>query len=200
MSKTMTILLLAICLITQTIQAADKEPLVKTAQNIALFAGGCFWCIEHDFAKVQGVLDVTSGYTGGTVESPDYEAVSAGGTGHYESIRVEFDPKLVSYSQLLEVFWHNIDPFDDGGQFCDKGLSYRAAVFYLDEDQKSQAEESKKNVEQKLGKLVVTEILPDGPFYKAEDYHQDYAKKNPIRYKYYRFSCGRDRRLQDVWK
>ena len=193
------ILKLAIMLFMATGLAAKENKSMETHESVAIFAGGCFWCIEHDIAKVPGVLDVVSGYTGGSLKDPDYESVSAGGTGHLESIRVKFDPKQVSYAQLLDVFWRNIDPFDDKGQFCDKGASYHAAIFYLDEEQQKAALESKIKVEKHLEKSVVTEILPAGTFYLAEDYHQDYAKKNPIRYRFYRSSCGRDGRLKDLW-
>lgn len=169
-------------------------------QSTAIFAGGCFWCMESDFAKVPGVINVVSGYTGGTVKEPKYRDVSAGGTGHYESVKIEFDPNKINYSQLLEIFWHNIDPFDDQGQFCDKGSSYRAAIFYLDETQMLQAIESRKSIEGQLGQGVVIQVLPASEFYKAETYHQDYAKKNPLRYGLYRWNCGRDARLKQIWE
>lgn len=181
------------------IYAKQEEKLMNSDQTIAIFAGGCFWCMEHDFYKVIGVIDVVSGYTGGKVDAPSYESVSAGATGHHEAVEIQFDPKQITYEQLLDIFWHNVDPFDDHGQFCDKGSSYRAAIFYLDESQQKQAEESKKRVEKELGKVVVTQILPASQFYPAEEYHQDYAKKNPIRYKFYRFGCGRDNRLKEIW-
>jgi len=165
----------------------------------AVFAGGCFWCTESDLEKVPGVLSVVSGYAGGALKSPSYEQVSAGGTGHYESVEVTYDPKKVSYAQLLDAFWHDVDPFDATGQFCDKGDQYRSAIFYRDEAQRQAAEASKRALEQRFGRKIVTEILPAGPFYRAEEYHQDYARKNPIRYHFYRFNCGRDSRLQAVW-
>ncbi len=166
----------------------------------AIFAAGCFWCAEHDFEAVPGVLKVVSGYTGGSVKNPTYKQVSAGGTGHYESIEVYYDPAKISYSQLLTVFWHNVDPVDPTGQFCDKGQQYRAVIFYKNNTEKKLAEESKANL-LKSGKFksIATLILPAKTFYPAEDYHQGYAQKNSVRYRYYRYACGRDQRLEEVW-
>ena len=166
----------------------------------ATFAGGCFWCTESDLAKVPGVIDVVSGYTGGRVAHPSYEQVSAGGTGHREAVEVTFNPRKVSYAQLLAAFWHDTDPFDDEGQFCDKGSQYRSAIFIHDAQQKAAAEASKAALEKRFGRKIVTDILPGGPFYTAEEYHQDYAKKNPVRYHFYRFNCGRDQRLEAIWR
>lgn len=165
----------------------------------AVFAGGCFWCMEPPFDALDGVTATTSGYTGGHRTNPDYEAVSAGGTGHVEAIRISYDPARVSYRQLLDVYWRNIDPLDDGGQFCDRGQQYTAAIFYRNDTERELAEASKAAVERRLGHPVVTAIRPAAPFYAAEDYHQDYYRKNPLRYKYYRFSCGRDQRLEELW-
>lgn len=167
----------------------------------ATFAGGCFWCMEPPFDKLEGVISTISGYTGGDLKNPSYEQVSMGGTGHFESVQIEYDPHKVSYSELLDVFWHNIDPTDGGGQFCDRGSQYRSAVFYHSEDQRRLAEESKADLQARgmLPKPIVTEILPASTFYRAEDYHQDYYKKNPIRYRLYRRGCGRDRVLQRLW-
>jgi peptide-methionine (S)-S-oxide reductase len=165
----------------------------------AIFAGGCFWCMEPPFDKTEGVLSTTSGYTGGQKENPTYQDVSGGGTGHYEAVQVEYDPSKVSYEKLLEVFWPNVDPFDASGQFCDKGGQYRAAIFAGSEEEKRQAEASKARAAAKLGRQVVTEVLPAAPFYPAEDYHQDYYTKNPVRYRFYRYNCGRDARLREVW-
>ena len=165
----------------------------------AYFAMGCFWCGESDMEKVTGVLSVTSGYSGGTVDNPGYEQVSNGRTGHYEVIEVVYDPARVSYDRLLEVFWRNVDPLDPTGQFCDKGDQYKAAVFYSNETEKAAAEASLKKTAVELGQDVATEIVPFKKFWAAEDYHQDYYKKNPIRYKFYRGSCGRDERLKEVW-
>ncbi len=167
----------------------------------ATFAGGCFWCIEADFEKVGGVLTVTSGYTGGEVANPTYKQVSAGGTGHTEAIRVVYDPSVVTYDELLEVFWHNIDPTVVDRQFCDRGNQYRSGVFYHDDGQREAAERSRAELEQTkpFSGPIVTEITAATAFYPAEAYHQDYAKKNPLRYSYYRKSCGRDRRLEQLW-
>jgi peptide-methionine (S)-S-oxide reductase len=154
--------------------------------------------MEGPFDKLPGVISVTSGYTGGQVKNPSYEQVSAGGTGHRESVEIVFDPTKISYAKLLDVFWHNVDPLDNQGQFCDKGPQYRSAIFYHDATQKRLAEESKAVVEKKLGR-VATDILPASQFWPAEEYHQHYYKKNPVRYHFYRFSCGRDQRLASIW-
>lgn len=167
----------------------------------ALFAGGCFWCFEAAFEGQPGVTAVVSGYTGGTKQNPTYEEVSSGGTGHAESVRVVFDPTKTSYAKLLEVFWHNIDPLTANAQFCDHGTQYRSAIFYLDDAQKKAAEDSKQTLvaTKKFHAPIVTEIVKAGTFYPAEEYHQDFYKKNPIRYQTYRLGCGRDRRLQELW-
>ena len=167
----------------------------------AVFAGGCFWCTESDFEKVDGVIDAVSGYTGGRVANPSYEQVSAGGTGHVEAVKVIYDPDKVSYAQLIDVFWRHVDPTDRGGQFVDRGSQYRSVIFYSGEEQRQLAEASKKELEQsgRFAKPIVTEILPLGPFYEAEGYHQDYYKKNPIRYNFYRAGSGRDQFLDKVW-
>ena len=167
----------------------------------AIFAGGCFWCMEPPFEKLDGVLSVISGYTGGDVENPTYQEVSAGGTGHAEAVKIVYDPQKVSYEDLLEVFWMNIDPTDGEGQFVDRGSQYRSAIFYLDEEQKRLAEASKERLEKsdRFDQPVVTEIAPASTFYQAEEYHQDYYKENPIRYKFYRFRSGRDQFLDEVW-
>ncbi len=168
----------------------------------AVFAGGCFWCTESDFEKVDGVLDAVSGYTGGSKADPSYEEVSAGGTGHTEAVQVVYDPSKVTYEELLQVFWRHVDPTDAGGQFVDRGSQYRSAVFYADEQQRLAAEASKKELtdSRHFSKPIVTEILPLGPFYRAEEYHQDYYKKNPLRYNTYRSGSGRDRFLEKAWK
>lgn len=189
-------LALASLLAVVTLSSAEAQ-----TRAAAVFAGGCFWCVEAAFDKVDGVLSTTSGYTGGTKVNPTYEQVSAGRTGHYESLKVEYDPTRVSYEKLLDVFWHNIDPVDATGQFCDKGSQYRAAIFVGNDSERAQAEASKAALE-KSGKLpgpIVTEILPATVFYPAEEYHQDYYLKNPAHYKFYRWSCGRDNRLEQVW-
>jgi peptide methionine sulfoxide reductase msrA/msrB len=164
----------------------------------AVFAGGCFWCLESPFDQVAGVISTTSGYTGGDPAKATYEEVSKGNTGHREVVEVTYDPKKVSYEELLEVFWRNIDPFDSQGQFCDKGIQYTSAI-YVSEKERAQAEKSKEKWEKKLGKKMATAVLPAKSFFPAEEYHQDYYKKNPVRYKFYRYQCGRDSRLKEVW-
>ncbi|WP_237055157.1 peptide-methionine (S)-S-oxide reductase MsrA [Microbulbifer sediminum] len=176
--------------------AQDDTKSIRTA----VFAGGCFWCMEPPYDKLEGVLETTSGYSGGKVENPTYEQVSSGRTGHAEVVQVKYDASKVSYPQLLAVFWRNVDPFDAGGQFCDRGNQYRSAIFYANEREKRQAEESKQALEEKLGKKIVTEIVPAATFYPAEEYHQNYYQRNPVRYKFYRYRCGRDQRLEEVWE
>src|SRR5262245_25716505 len=172
----------------------------STNQAVATFAGGCFWCTEADFDKVTGVISTTSGYTGGTVPNPAYEQVVAGNTRHAEAVEIMFDPAVVSYQKLLEVFWRNHDPLAKDRQFCDRGDQYRPAIFYHDEEQRRLAEASKLEVQKRFApRLVQTEITKAGAFYKAEDYHQDYHTKNPVRYNVYRFNCGRDQRLEELW-
>jgi peptide-methionine (S)-S-oxide reductase len=166
----------------------------------AMFAGGCFWCMEPPFDQLAGVVATTSGYAGGRVKNPTYEQVSRGGTGHAEVVQVTYDPSKVTFAQLLETFWRNVDPFDGGGQFCDRGDQYRSAVFYASEDEKRLAEGSRKKVEEQFGRTVVTEIVPAAPFYAAESYHQDYYKKNSLQYKFYSWNCGRAQRLETIWK
>ena len=176
-------------------------PGAEATSAVAVFAGGCFWCTESDFDKVPGVLSTTSGYIGGHVENPTYEEVSYGATGHTEAVQVRYDPGKVSYAQLLEVFWPTIDPVTANAQFCDKGSQYRSAIFYGNPEEQRLAEASKAALDQsgKLPGPVVTEIAPAGTFYPAEEYHQDYHTKNPIRYTYYRNGCGRDDRLEQLW-
>jgi peptide-methionine (S)-S-oxide reductase len=169
------------------------------SQQVAIFAGGCFWCEEEVFEKMPGIISVLSGYTGGTVKNPTYEQVSAGGTGHTESVKVTFDPSKITYQQLLDLYWRNVDPFDQFGQFCDRGSSYKAVIFYTGDEQKKLAEDSKAKMEEQLKQKITTDIRAASEFYPAEEYHQKYAEKNPIRYKYYRTSCGRDSRLATVW-
>lgn len=167
----------------------------------AYFAGGCFWCMEEAFEKVEGVVSVVSGYMGGTVANPTYEQVSAGLTGHAESVEVTYDPSKVSYRQLLEAFWRNIDPVTPNAQFCDHGTQYRAVIFPGTAEEQQQAESSKQALERTkpFQEPIVTQIVPASMFYPAEDYHQDYYKKNPIRYKFYKFNCGRVQRLESLW-
>lgn len=172
----------------------------ESEKATAVFAAGCFWCTEADFDKVPGVISTTSGYIGGKTANPTYEQVSAGKTGHAEAVQVVYDPTKVSYEKLLDVFWRNVDPLVKDQQFCDHGDQYRSAIFYGNEQEKQLAEASKKAVEAKFKpRTVFTQIVAAGPFYKAEEYHQDYYIKNPVRYKFYRYNCGRDQRLEELW-
>lgn len=171
------------------------------AQATAIFAGGCFWCMEKPFDELPGVTQTTSGYTGGTVENPSYKQVSSGKTGHVEAVEVTYDPAQVSYNKLLQVFWRNIDPVDERGQFCDKGSQYRSVIFYQTEAQREAAQAAKQALAtEKFEQGIATEIQPASKFYPAEDYHQNYYKTHPIRYKVYRFACGRDQRLAKIWR
>jgi peptide-methionine (S)-S-oxide reductase len=188
--------LLAACLIAAATLGASAQE--KTAK--AIFAGGCFWCVEADFDKVPGVLSTTSGYLNGKTKNPTYKEVSAGGSGHVEAVEVVYDPGKVTYAKLLDVFWRNIDPLVKDRQFCDSGDMYRTGIYYLDDEQKKLAEETKKAVQAKFApRAVYTEIVKADTFYKAEDYHQDYYKKNEARYNFYRWNCGRDQRLEQLW-
>jgi peptide-methionine (S)-S-oxide reductase len=171
----------------------------RTPNGVATFAGGCFWCMEGPFEKIPGVLSVTSGYSGGRKTDPTYEEVGSGTTGHAEAVQVVFDRRRVTYEQLLEVFWRNIDPLSANGQFCDRGSQYRSAIYYHDAEQRAAAEASKVKVQQRFVEKVVTEVAAASAFYPAEEYHQDYYKKNPVRYQTYRTGCGRDRRLRELW-
>jgi peptide-methionine (S)-S-oxide reductase len=176
-----------------------QAPVVKTAK--ATFAGGCFWCMEPPYDKLPGVISTVSGYMGGQVKNPTYEQVSTGRTGHTEVVQVEYDPSKVSYEKLLEVFWRNIDPTVKDAQFCDHGSQYRTGVFFHDDAQRKLAEASKAALQKSkpFKADIVTEITKAGEFYKAEEYHQDYYQKNPVRYKLYRNGCGRDARLKELW-
>ncbi|MFN7097724.1 MAG: peptide-methionine (S)-S-oxide reductase MsrA [Gammaproteobacteria bacterium] len=176
--------------------ATTTQPQTATA----VFDGGCFWCMQADFDKVKGVINTTAGYTGGTVQNPTYEQVSDGGTGHFESVKVTYNPAVISYPQLLTFYWHQIDPTNADGQFCDIGQQYRAVIFYANDAQKQAALQSKQALlNSGQFKQITTLILPASTFYPAEDYHQEYYKKNPIRYNFYRYHCGRDQRLKQVW-
>jgi peptide-methionine (S)-S-oxide reductase len=179
----------------------SQAPTTPAASNLAkaTFAAGCFWCVESDFDKIPGVVSTTSGYTGGRVKNPTYEQVSRGGTGHTEAVVVEYDPSKVTYDQLLDHFWHNVDPLTANRQFCDVGDQYRPAIVVHDAAQRKAAEESKSRVQQRFKQPVVVQIVDAGPFYVAEAYHQDYYKRNPLQYRYYRWGCGRDSRLQELW-
>lgn len=177
-------------------QGAAAEPVVTRS---AVFAAGCFWCAEAAFDGVPGVSDVLSGFTGGHVADPTYEQVSRGGTGHVESVEVRYDPRIISYSQLLEVFWRNVDLFDGGGQFCDRGDSYRAVIFVGDPAERQLALASKAALEKRFGRPIAVNITAAARFYRAEEYHQDYHSRNPLRYRFYRSGCGRDARLDAIW-
>ena len=181
---------------------STPRPAVAAVQASAIFAGGCFWCLEKPFDRLDGVLSTTSGYTGGKLANPTYEQVSSGRTGHIEAVRVDYDPQKISYPALLEVFWRNIDPLDAGGQFCDRGSQYQSAIFYKNDEERRSAEASSQAWTESgdLDGVIATRILAAGPFFEAEEYHQDYYKKNPVRYGYYRYRCGRDSRLEKVWR
>jgi peptide-methionine (S)-S-oxide reductase len=167
--------------------------------EVAVFAGGCFWCTEADFEKVPGVVSAVSGYTGGNRANPTYEQVTKGGTGHYEAVRITYDPARVSYAALVRHYFRTVDPLDAGGQFCDRGDSYRTAIFAVGPEQRRVAEAERQRVQQQLGKPLATPVLAASRFWFAENYHQDYYKRNPIRYRFYRSRCGRDARLKAVW-
>lgn len=174
--------------------SADGTPL-----ELATFAAGCFWCVESDFDRVDGVIDTRSGYTGGRVPRPSYAQVSSGVTGHAEAVEIRFDPRRVTYASLLEHFWYNVDPFEAHRQFCDRGDQYRPVIFAHSPAQAAIAEASREEIERKLGRPVMVRIERAGPFYEAERYHQDYARTHPIQYRFYRWRCGRDARLEAVW-
>jgi peptide-methionine (S)-S-oxide reductase len=193
--------LLAILALCSALAPAHSQQQAPGGTEIAIFAGGCFWCMEPPFDAIPGVISTTSGYTGGHTKNPTYEEVSSGRTGHAESVQVVYDPKKVSYQKLLDVYWHNIDPTTANAQFCDHGTQYRSAIFYRNDEQRKLAEASKRALEhsKRFKEPIVTEITAASTFYPAEDYHQDYYKKNPLRYKFYRASCGRDDRLEQLW-
>ena len=197
------ILFLIMFLICQPMVWGEENMDAKKTQGLekATFAGGCFWCMEPPFENQKGIKDVISGYTGGHVENPTYEEVCSGTTGHAEGVEVTFDPKEISYEKLLDIFWHNVDPTDGGGQFADRGDQYRTEIFYHGEEQKRLAEKSKENLEKAkvFTRPITTKITPAVTFYKAEDYHQDYCRLNPLRYKAYRYGSGRDTFLEKTW-
>ena len=188
-------LLLTLCYV------SDAEEVTDAKLMLATFGGGCFWCMEPPFDKLNGVHSTTSGYIGGKIKSPTYQQVSAGASGHAEAVQIAYDPQLISYEELLEVFWRNIDPTVRNRQFCDSGSQYRSAIFFHDREQERLARQSKERLEmtKPFKAPIVTEIIGASEFYVAEDYHQDYYQKNPLRYKYYRHSCGRDQRLKELW-
>ena len=193
--KPLTTLFISLILIASNSIADDKQ------YETATFAGGCFWCMEPPYDKLDGVISTTSGYIGGHKKDPTYKEVSAGSTGHTEAVQIKYDPAKVSYEKLLSVFWMNIDPTTPDQQFCDRGSQYRSAIFYHDEKQKQAAEKSFRDIEKTkpFKEPIVTQLAQATTFYPAEDYHQDYYQRNPLRYKYYRYACGRDARLEEVW-
>jgi len=176
----------------------DEVDFIATADT-AIFAGGCFWCMEPPYDKLEGVLSTISGYTSGSVVNPTYEQVSAGSTGHTEAVQVVFDPARVTYDRLLQVFWRNIDPFARNQQFCDRGTQYRSGIYPRNTSQQAAAEASLRALAARLSQPIATEIVAATPFYAAEEYHQNYYTKNPLRYKFYRSNCGRDKRLEEIW-
>ncbi|MCA1586214.1 MAG: peptide-methionine (S)-S-oxide reductase MsrA [Acidobacteria bacterium] len=190
---------LATCLTLSAQGSAGQQAGSGTQVAMATFAGGCFWCMEPPFDELDGVISTTSGYTGGRTKSPSYEQVSGGQTGHTEALQIAYDPAKVSYDKLLDVFWRNVDAVDGGGQFCDRGSQYRPAIFAHSEEQKRAAEVTKERIAAQLRQPVAVQIVEAGEFYTAEDYHQDYYKKNPVRYKFYKWNCGRDQRLEKLW-
>jgi len=193
------VLLLVILIRADNLMAEDMHE-TKQNEQVATFAGGCFWCMEPPFDKQEGVLRTVVGYTGGHVKNPSYEQVTSGTTGHSEAIQVTFDALQISYNEILDIFWRNIDPFDGSGQFCDRGNQYRSEIYYHDEKQKQLAEKTRAILEEDFGQKVTTEVTEATEFYPAEDYHQEYYQKNPIRYKFYRYRCGRDARLKELWE
>lgn len=191
--------LIAVLGLVPALGSGAPAPDAPAAAARAVLAGGCFWCMEAPFDTLPGVQTTTSGYMGGRSRNPTYEQVSTGATGHAEAVQVVYDPARITYGQLLDVFWKNVDPFDKGGQFCDRGGQYRSAIFYGSEEERRLAEESKRHVEQRFGRKVATEIVPASDFYAAEEYHQDFYRKNPARYQSYRRGCRRDLRLKELW-
>lgn len=197
----LSMLIMAVLLIgAWSLQSTSKAAAEATIGK-AYFAGGCFWCMEEAFEKVEGVLSATSGYMGGTVANPSYEDVSSGRTGHAESVEVVYDPAKVSYQKLLDAFWRNVDPITPNAQFCDHGSQYRSAIFYQTDEEKRTSDTSKQTIEQskRFIEPIVTQIVMASHFYSAEEYHQDFYKKNPVRYKFYKYSCGRAQRLEELW-
>ncbi len=198
-SRTLAIIFSLVCLNLACFNARAETRQHNT--RLATFAGGCFWCMEPPFDELDGVISTISGYSGGHTQDPNYQQISSGTTGHTEVVQITYDPDKISFRELLEVYWVNIDPTTPDRQFCDQGSQYRSALFYHDEEQKQLIEQSKQTLDKTkpFKQPIVTEIIPFERFYAAEDYHQDYYRKNPIRYKYYRYACGRDKRLQTLW-
>jgi peptide-methionine (S)-S-oxide reductase len=197
----LSVLIMVVLLIgTWNLQSTSKAGSEATLGK-AYFAGGCFWCMEEAFEKIEGVLSATSGYMGGTVANPSYEDVSSGRTGHAESVEVVYDPAKVSYQKLLDAFWRNVDPITPNAQFCDHGSQYRSAIFFQTDEEKRASDTSKQAIEQskRFTEPIVTQIVIASQFYSAEEYHQDFYKKNPVRYKFYKYSCGRAQRLEELW-
>ena len=201
MKRLVTVAALLLGIVQPNAHGAEAPGAATASLAKATFAGGCFWCMESPFESLDGVVSVTVGYTGGTKVNPTYEQVSAGGTGHAESVQIAYDPAKISYQKLLEIFWHNIDPLTADAQFCDHGHQYRSAIFFQDATQKKLAEESKRALEAsgRFKQPIVTEITAASTFYPAEEYHQHYHQKNPVRYRFYRLTCGRDSRLRELW-
>jgi peptide-methionine (S)-S-oxide reductase len=193
------LLAFAVLLAAAGLAVAQTPPQPAAGQAVATFAGGCFWCTEADFDKLKGVVATTSGYIGGKVPNPSYERVSAGGTGYAEAVEVIYDPQQVSYAQLLAFYWRTVDPTVKDRQFCDRGDMYRTAIFVRNAEERKLAEASKEKVAAQLKQPIYTQIVDATPFYAAEDYHQDFYKKNPAKYKFYRWNCGRDQRLEQLW-
>jgi peptide-methionine (S)-S-oxide reductase len=184
---------------TQAPAGTPAAPQTAATSRTAVFAGGCFWCMEGPFEQLVGVSNVVSGYSGGRTANPSYEEVSHGNTGHAEVVQVTYDPRKVSYQTLLDIYWRNVDPFDAGGQFCDRGVSYRTEIYITNDEERRLAEAAKAAVAKRFGQNVATRITAATPFYEAEEYHQDYHSRNPLRYRYYRSGCGRDARLEKIW-
>ena len=195
------ILTLAVFLIGGWNVLSANQAAAETTSGKTYFAGGCFWCMEEVFEKIDGVLSATSGYMGGTVSNPTYEEVSAGRTGHAESVEVVYDPAKVSYQKLLDAFWRNVDPITPNAQFCDHGNQYRSAIFFQTDEEKRASDSSKQTIEQskRFKEPIVTQIVMASRFFPAEEYHQDFYKKNPVRYKFYKYNCGRAQRLEELW-
>ncbi|AQU81564.1 MULTISPECIES: peptide-methionine (S)-S-oxide reductase MsrA [unclassified Halomonas] len=186
----------AASLVSASIQAQSNQ---AQPNAVATFAGGCFWCMEPPYDRQAGVISTSSGYTGGERENPTYQEIGRGDTGHAQAVEVIFNPEEISYAQLLEIFWYNVDPFAINQQFCDVGTQYRSAIFYHDDEQRELAEATKAEIEQRFDREVATQIVPASEFWEAEEYHQAYYQKNPLRYRFYRHNCGRDNRLEEVW-
>ena len=197
----LSVLIMAVLLIGAWNLQSTSKAAAEATLGKAYFAGGCFWCMEEAFEKIEGVLSATSGYMGGTVANPSYEDVSSGRTGHAESVEVVYDPAKVNYQKLLDAFWRNVDPITPNAQFCDHGSQYRSAIFFQTDEEKRASDTSKQAIEQskRFTEPIVTQIVMASQFYPAEEYHQDFYKKNPVRYKFYKYSCGRAKRLEELW-